>query len=102
MPEGWGLPDKPQTPVAALVTGETHRIDVGEVNGRIFLHKVVVGVIPGVAAGREHIRGRHDTSAKIGFLRYFFRRLARARRAEPGCCAVTVERFMVEKEAGRG
>lgn len=66
--------------VAALVTGETHRIDVGEVNGRIFLHKVVVGLIPGVAAGRERIRGRQDTSAKIGFLRYFFRRLARARR----------------------
>lgn len=69
-----------ESAVAALVTGETHRIDVGEVNGRIFLHKVVVGVIPGVAAGRERIRGRQDTAAKIGFLRYFFRRLARARR----------------------
>jgi YegS/Rv2252/BmrU family lipid kinase len=66
--------------VAALVTGEAHRIDVGEVNGRIFLHKVVVGLIPGLAAGREHIRGRYDTSAKIGFLRYIFRRLARAKR----------------------
>lgn len=66
--------------VAALVTGETHRIDVGEVNGRIFLHKVVLGVIPGLAAGREHIRGRHDTVAKIALLRYFFRRLSRARR----------------------
>ncbi|HEY8577970.1 MAG TPA: diacylglycerol kinase family protein [Devosia sp.] len=74
--------------VAALATGETHRIDVGEVNGRIFLHKVVIGLIPGVAAGREYIRGRQDTAAKIGFLRYFFRRLARAKRMavviEPG------------------
>jgi len=66
--------------VAALVTSEHHRIDVGEVNGRIFLHKVVVGLIPGVAAGRERIRGRQDASAKIGFIRYFFRRLARAKR----------------------
>jgi diacylglycerol kinase family enzyme len=66
--------------VAALAQGELHRIDVGEVNGRVFLHKVVVGLIPGVAAGREHIRGRHKAAAKIGFLRYFFRRLARARR----------------------
>lgn len=66
--------------VAALTTGRSHRIDVGEVNGRVFLHKVVVGLIPGVAAGRERIRGRHDTAAKIGFLRYFFRRLARAKR----------------------
>jgi YegS/Rv2252/BmrU family lipid kinase len=66
--------------VAALATGEAHRIDVGEVNGRVFLHKVVIGTIPGVAAGREYIRGRHDTAAKIGFLRYFFRRLARSKR----------------------
>jgi YegS/Rv2252/BmrU family lipid kinase len=66
--------------VAAIATGHTHRIDVGEVNGRVFLHKVVVGVIPAVAAGREHIRGRQDTFAKIGFLRYFMRRLARSRR----------------------
>ncbi|MGV3576795.1 MAG: diacylglycerol/lipid kinase family protein [Devosia sp.] len=66
--------------VANLVTGHEHRIDVGEVNGRIFLHKVVIGVIPGVAAGRERIRGRRDAAAKIGLLRYFFRRLARAKR----------------------
>lgn len=66
--------------VAALATGETHRIDVGEVNGRIFLHKVVIGLIPGMAAGREKIRGRQDPGAKIGFLRYFFRRIARAKR----------------------
>ncbi len=66
--------------VKALATGQPHRIDVGEVNGRIFLHKVVIGLIPGMAAGRERIRGRQDTGAKIGFLRYFFRRLARAKR----------------------
>lgn len=66
--------------VAALATGQSHRIDVGEVNGRVFLHKVVIGLIPGVAAGRERIRGRQDTGAKIGFLRYFVRRLARARK----------------------
>ncbi|MGV8853999.1 MAG: diacylglycerol/lipid kinase family protein [Devosia sp.] len=66
--------------VAALATGTSHRIDVGEVNGRVFLHKVVVGLIPGLAAGREHIRGRQDTAAKIGFMRYFFRRLTRAKK----------------------
>ena len=60
--------------------GQEQLIDVGEVNGRIFLHKVVVGLIPAVAAGREHIRGRREAGAKIGFLRYFFRRIARARR----------------------
>jgi YegS/Rv2252/BmrU family lipid kinase len=68
------------TAVAALQTSESRQIDVGEVNGRIFLHKVVVGLIPGMAAGREKIRGRYDVAAKVGFLRYFFRRLARAKR----------------------
>lgn len=66
--------------IAALATGVEHRIDVGEVNGQIFLHKVVIGLIPGLAAGREHIRGKQTFSAKIGFVRYFFRRLSRAKR----------------------
>ncbi len=66
--------------VASLATATPQKIDVGEVNGRIFLHKVVVGFIPGVAAGREHIRGNQTMAAKLGLLRYFFRRLARARR----------------------
>lgn len=82
--------------VAALATGVIHRIDVGEVNGRLFLHKVVIGLIPSLAAGREHIRGRYDASAKIGFLRYIFRRLARAKRIavviEPSEGARRVER----------
>lgn len=66
--------------VEALANGERQLIDVGEVNGRTFLHKVVVGVIPAVAAGREYIRGREGIAAKIGFLRYFLRRLQRAKR----------------------
>jgi diacylglycerol kinase family enzyme len=41
---------------------------------------VVVGLIPGLAAGREKIRGRYDVAAKIGFLRYMFRRIARTKR----------------------
>lgn len=82
--------------VAALVSGEAHRIDVGEVNGRIFLHKVVIGLIPGVAAGRERIRGREDTFAKIGFLRYFFRRLARSKRM-----AVVIEPSKGERRVER-
>jgi diacylglycerol kinase family enzyme len=66
--------------VEALARGQRQLIDVGEVNGRTFLHKVVVGVIPAVAAGREYIRDRHGIAAKIGFLRYFVRRLQRTKR----------------------
>jgi diacylglycerol kinase family enzyme len=56
------------------------RIDVGEVNGRIFLHKVVIGVVPGIAAAREQLRGRTDLGAKLGFLAHFVQRLSRVRR----------------------
>lgn len=56
------------------------RIDVGEVNGRVFLHKVVIGAVPGIAAAREQLRGRSDFSAKLGFLKHFVQRLSRFRR----------------------
>jgi diacylglycerol kinase family enzyme len=66
------------------------RIDVGEVNGRMFLHKVVIGAVPGIAAAREQIRGRTDLSAKLGFAAHFVRRLSRLRR------------FAVEVTPGKG
>jgi diacylglycerol kinase family enzyme len=56
------------------------KIDVGEVNGRLFLHKVVIGTVPGIAAAREQIRGRGGLAAKIGFLSHLVRRLSRVRR----------------------
>lgn len=65
---------------AAYPTMETREIDVGEVNGRVFLHKVVIGAVPGLAAAREKIRGRSDAAAIIGYLRHFIRRLSRVRR----------------------
>jgi diacylglycerol kinase family enzyme len=78
--------------IAAMANGTTREIDVGEVNGRVFLHKVVVGVIPALAAGREKIRGRRELGAKIGFMRYLFRRLARARRMAVAIESTTGER----------
>lgn len=66
--------------LAAMDQMQPQRIDVGEVNGRIFLHKVVIGVVPSIAAGREQIRGRPGLGAKLGFLNYFYRRLVRAKR----------------------
>jgi diacylglycerol kinase family enzyme len=74
------LPLDLEATIAALGTMETRQIDVGEVNGRVFLHKVVVGLIPSIAAGREHIRGRQTLPALLGFGGYFLRRLTRARR----------------------
>ncbi|WP_421950711.1 diacylglycerol/lipid kinase family protein [Pelagibacterium sp.] len=74
-----GVPLDLDEAVEALRDMEPLAIDVSEVNGTIFLHKAVIGVIPELAAGREYIRGQ-GVGAKIGFVRYFFRRISRARR----------------------
>ncbi len=66
--------------VAQLAQMAPRRIDVGEINGTVFLHKVVVGLVPGIAAGREKLRGSTSVPAKLAFVRYFFRRLKRSRR----------------------
>ena len=75
-----GLPLDVKQAVVDLGTMVEKKIDVGEVNGRVFLHKVVIGTIPAIAAAREQIRGRKDIGATLGFLGYFMRRIARARR----------------------
>jgi diacylglycerol kinase family enzyme len=74
-----GLPLEAEQWVAGLDDMAVRRIDVGEVNGRIFLHKVVIGTIPGIAAAREQIRDRSDIGAVLGFLGHLVRRLERAR-----------------------
>lgn len=70
--------------VAALSALEPRLIDVGEVNGRPFLHNVLVGLIPGIAVGRELMREKAGLLARIGFLRFLLRRLTRARRIAVG------------------
>ncbi|HCO54674.1 MAG TPA: diacylglycerol kinase [Pelagibacterium sp.] len=74
-----GMPLDLDEAIEALRDVEPLAIDVSEVNGTIFLHKAVIGVIPELAAGREYIRGQ-GMGAKIGFMRYFYRRISRARR----------------------
>ncbi len=65
---------------AALPEMTERTIDAGEVNGRIFLHKVVIGGVPRIAVVREKIRGRGDLGARLGFLSHFVRHLSRLRR----------------------
>lgn len=69
--EGW---------FAALPQMVEREIDFGEVNGQIFLHKVVIGAVPGIAAVREKIRGNATWGARLGFATHFFRTLSRVRR----------------------
>jgi diacylglycerol kinase family enzyme len=75
-----GVPTDPVSWAAAIKEMRPRLMDVGEVNGEIFLHYVAVGFIPGIAAGREQIRGKSDLGAKLGFVRFFLRRLGRHRR----------------------
>lgn len=59
---------------------QPHRIDVGEVNGRAFLHKAVIGTFPGIAVFREEMRGDRSLTGKLHFARRSIRRIGRARR----------------------
>ena len=91
-----GMPLDVKAWVAALAAMEPQQIDVGEVNGRIFLHMVVIGLIPSMAAGREALRGRSEAKAKLGLFLYFLRRISRARRLaihiDPSNDAARIER----------
>lgn len=91
-----GLPLDLGQAIAALGNLQPQHIDVGEVNGRIFLHNVTIGFAPALAARRELIRGRRDIAAKFEYLRHFLHRLFEARRLAiritPGSGAPRLER----------
>jgi diacylglycerol kinase family enzyme len=65
---------------AALPEMTEQQIDVAEVNGRLFLHKVVIGTVPGIAAVRERIRGNSTLAARLGFASHFIHKLSNIRR----------------------
>jgi diacylglycerol kinase family enzyme len=66
--------------LTALPDFVERRIDLGRVNGHAFLHKVVIGFVPGIAAAREKIRGIEAIGAQLAFMGYAARRILRARR----------------------
>ena len=74
-----GIPLTLDLALAGLSGAEPAEIDVGEGNGLLFLHKVVVGVIPAIAAAREKVRGG-GALALLRFAQYFAQRLANAQR----------------------
>ena len=73
------LPLDVPTAIQQLSTLEPRAIDVGEVNGRAFLHNVIIGLVPGIGVGREKVRGS-GLGGKIKFTLFMLRRLARSRR----------------------
>jgi diacylglycerol kinase family enzyme len=75
-----GIPLKLEEAVEALVTGEKRRIDVGEVNGEIFVHHVTLGLHPRIVAGRERERYRSRLGKKLVGLKIWWKLLHRAPR----------------------
>jgi diacylglycerol kinase family enzyme len=51
------MPEDPETAITALAEGVIGRIDVGRVNGRVFLNAVVLGLFANAARQRERLRG---------------------------------------------
>ncbi len=74
------IPLKLEDAVTALVTGETRRIDVGEVNGEIFVHHVTLGLHPRIVAGREKQSYRSRLGKKLAGLRTWWKLVRQAPR----------------------
>ncbi|WP_084174702.1 diacylglycerol/lipid kinase family protein [Afifella pfennigii] len=74
-----GIPMDLREAIVALGRMRPRRIDAGEVNGRLFLHKVVIGLAPAIAEEREKIRENQSFAALARLLISFLRRLGEAR-----------------------
>ena len=74
-----GIPLDLDAAIAALAAMQPRKIDVGEVNGAVFLHKIVFGFVPGLAAARERLRGR-GLLGTLAYLPHVVRRIRLARR----------------------
>jgi diacylglycerol kinase family enzyme len=53
-----GLPLDLEAAVAQIVTGDAHQVDVGEVNGRVFVNNSSLGLYPDIVRDRERQQKR--------------------------------------------
>ncbi|MGE3875848.1 MAG: diacylglycerol kinase family protein [Parvibaculaceae bacterium] len=75
-----GIPLKLEEAVEALISGEKRHIDVGEVNGEIFVHHVTLGLHPRIVAGREREKYRSRLGKKLAGVRTWWKLLRQAPR----------------------
>jgi len=75
-----GIPLQLDAAVTALVTGSKHRIDIGEVNGRTFVHHVTLGLHPRIVAGRKRQSYRSRLGKKVAWLKVWWKLVRRAPR----------------------
>jgi diacylglycerol kinase family enzyme len=101
----FGVPLTGAEAAEALTAGEIVRIDVGEVNGRLFLHSAVLGIVPSMGAERERARGERGVAAAFALARRMWGVISRERplRAslEFGGQSRTVSTYMIAISANR-
>jgi len=64
-----GVPVDVEGAIAMIRDGRERRIDVGEVNGRIFLNNSSIGLYPAAVDERDELRHRHGSSKASAMLR---------------------------------
>jgi diacylglycerol kinase family enzyme len=75
-----GIPLKLKEAAEAVISGEKRQIDIGEINGEIFVHHVTLGLHPRIVAGREKERYRSRFGKRLAWLRTWWKMLRRAPR----------------------
>jgi diacylglycerol kinase family enzyme len=63
-----GVPDELDAAARAIVEGETRTLDIGDVNGRIFLNNASIGAYPFILDQRERIYARWGRSRAIAYV----------------------------------
>lgn len=79
-----GVDLDPSVAADSLASGTIERVDLGEVNGHMFLHSAVLGVVPRMGAVREETRGRRGLAALAEAAQKFARVLVRERPIRAG------------------
>jgi diacylglycerol kinase family enzyme len=79
-----GIPLKLEEAVEALLTGEKRHIDIGDVNGKIFVHHVTLGLHPRIVAGREREKYRSRLGKKLAGFKIWWKLVRQAPRMKLG------------------
>jgi diacylglycerol kinase family enzyme len=73
---GLGIPPEPEAAARVLLAGHTRKASLGEVNGRLFLNNVSVGIYPAILRAREDVYrrwGRRQLAAHWSVAKTFVR-----------------------------
>jgi YegS/Rv2252/BmrU family lipid kinase len=75
-----GIPLKLEEAVETLLTGDKRQIDIGEVNGEVFVHHVTLGLHPRIVAGRKRENYRSRLGKKLAGFKIWWRLVRQAPR----------------------